>query len=84
MVPTVTFPPATPLTCQITAVLVDPVTAALNCVFAPSPRVIEAGVMVTEIPEATVTEADDDLLASACDTAVTVTIAGLGTAAGAV
>jgi hypothetical protein len=31
MVPTVELPPMTPFTCQLAAVLVEPVTVALNC-----------------------------------------------------
>jgi hypothetical protein len=31
IVPTVEFPPATPFTCQVTAVLEVPVTVAVNC-----------------------------------------------------
>ena len=71
------------MTCQVTAVLVVPVTLAVNCCVVPFCVVTLVG--VTEIPTTvTVTIAEPDLLLSVWFVAVTVTFAGLGTDAGAV
>src|SRR3981081_2319380 len=86
IVPTVELPPVTPFTCQVTAVLEVPVTVAVNCwVFAIGTEA-DAGATetLTWVGAVTVTVADADLVVSACDTAVTVTAAGLGPAEGAV
>ena len=47
MVPSALFPPASPLTSQLTAVLDAPVTAAVNCCGAPAGTFAEAGEMDT-------------------------------------
>jgi hypothetical protein len=49
IVPTVALPPATPFTCQVTAVFVVPVTVAVNWSVAPGLTVEEAPVTVTVI-----------------------------------
>jgi hypothetical protein len=49
IVPTVALPPVAPFTCQVTAVFVLPVTAAMNCLLALGLTVAEAGVTVTVI-----------------------------------
>ena len=75
-----------PVTLQVTAVLLLPVTAALNCCWAPVFSSTLAGETVTltcvldEI--VTVVEPDTDRFDK--DVAVTTTVAGLGTVAGAV
>ena len=46
IVPDWVFPPVTPFTCHVTAVLVDPVTVAWNCWVAPAARVTEVGEIV--------------------------------------
>src|SRR6185437_5835018 len=45
--PTVELPPLTPLTCQVTAVLVLPLTVAVNCCNANVAKVAVVGEMVT-------------------------------------
>src|SRR5947209_3537436 len=47
IVPVVEFPPETPSTPQVTAVLVEPETVAVNCCVAFATSVAEAGVMLT-------------------------------------
>jgi hypothetical protein len=47
IVPTVEFPPVTPLTCHVTAVLVVPVTVAANCCELPALTFAEVGDTVT-------------------------------------
>ena len=47
MVPTVELPPATPFTDQVTAVLVVPVTVAVNCTLVPAGVVESVGATVT-------------------------------------
>jgi hypothetical protein len=59
-----------------------PLTLAANCCVALRFSVACGGVTLTAT--VTVTLADPDLVESACDTAVTVTVAGFGTFAGAV
>src|ERR1700722_16552669 len=46
MVPVTAEPPGTPLTCQVTAVLVPPLTVAINCAVPPM-RIWEAPAIVT-------------------------------------
>src|ERR1700722_17918046 len=60
MVPVAAEPPTTPLTCQVTAVLLVPVTAAANCVVAPRcVCVAPLTVMVTAVaPELGVEEVE--------------------------
>jgi len=86
IVPTVEFPPVAPFTCQVTAVLEVPVTVAVNCCVFATCTDADAGATetLTCAWAVTVTAADADLVVSACDTAATVTVAGLGTAEGAV
>src|SRR5882757_4772451 len=86
IVPTVGLPPVTPLTCQVTAVLLVFCTVAANCCVPPAPTVADTGeiVTLTTAGGVTVTWAEADFVASAWDTAVTVTVAGFGTTAGAV
>src|SRR5256885_3430194 len=47
IVPTVALPPVTPLTCQVTAVLLVFCTVAVNCCVPPAPTVADAGEIVT-------------------------------------
>src|SRR5437762_8079343 len=86
IVPTVALPPVTPLTCQVTAVLLVFCTVAVNCCVPPAPTVADTGEIVTRTTAAgvMVTCAEADFVGSACDTAVTATVAGFGTTAGAV
>jgi hypothetical protein len=86
MVPTVELPPATPFTDQETAVLVVPVTVATNCTVVPAS--IDASVGETDTVAFTTgtviaTIAEPAGLVSAELTALIVTVAGLGTEAGA-
>lgn len=83
MVPSVELPPVVPFTCQVTAVLLIPVTMEVNCCVAPASTFTELGEMPIEVFAVMVTEAEADTEVSACETAVTVTVAGLGTVAGA-
>jgi len=50
MVPIIASPPFSPLTCQVTAVFVEPVTVALNCCVAPPATLAVVGEMVMETP----------------------------------
>src|SRR5438876_896764 len=86
IVPTVALPPLTPFTCQVTAVLAVFCTVAVNCWVPPVATVADSGeiVMLTAVADVIVTWAEADFVASAWDTAVTVTVPGLGTTAGAV
>jgi len=78
IVPTCELPPPTPFTCHCTAVLVEPVTVAVNCCV--TPEAIAAVLGETEIVTAgcplalMVTVALADLLPSAAGIAVTVTV----------
>jgi hypothetical protein len=79
MVPNCAFPPAMLFTCHCTAVFVEPVTAAVNCCVVPAVTVAIDGDTVTATPGEvvtgfTVTIALADLVESATDTAVTVTV----------
>src|SRR5213080_2634849 len=47
IVPTVALPPVTPLTCQVTAVLLVFCTVAVNCCVPPAPTVADIGEIVT-------------------------------------
>jgi hypothetical protein len=76
--------PTAALSDQRTDVLVLPVTVAKNCVAAPAVRLTDAGDMVTFTGATIVAEADADLVGSARLVAATATVAGVGTAAGAV
>ena len=73
-----------PETLQVTAVFVVPVTVAVNCCEAAVATFVEVGETETTTGAITVTVAEADLVGSACEVAVTVTVAGLGTALGAV
>jgi hypothetical protein len=87
----VIVPQATPVhpapeSVQVTALLVVPVTVAVNCCCAPVITDAVVGEMVTLTADADwmTTVADADLVGSATDVAVTITIADRGTVAGAV
>ncbi len=86
IVPTEEFPPWTPFTHHVTAVLEAFCTVAVNCWVAPRATLAVEGDTLTVIAggTVTVTEAEADLEESACETAATVTVAGVGTDAGAV
>ena len=84
IVPAAVFPPVTPFTCQVTAVLLVFCTVAVNCRVSPVLTVAEVGEIVTLTGPVIVTCAEPDLVVSACETAVTVTVAGFGTVPGAV
>ena len=76
-----------PLTCQFTAELEEPFTVAINCCVPKFATVAVLGETTTVPPEEAVvivTFAEPDFVASACEVAVTVTCAGLGTVDGAV
>jgi len=83
-VPTVALPPAIPFTLQVTAVFAVPVTVAVNCCVAPVTTEALVGLTVTATPETIVTDAEADLVGSNWLVAITVTVAGEGTADGAV
>src|SRR6266478_2107501 len=75
-----------PLTCQITAEQEEPFTVAINCCVPKFATVAVLGETNT-IPletAVTVTFAEPDFVASACEVAVTFTCAGFGTVDGAV
>ena len=78
--------PAHPLpeTFQMTALLLVPVTVAVNCCWPPTFTCAVDGETVTVGPDTTVTVAVADLLESATEVAVTVTVGGFGTTEGAV
>ncbi len=84
MVPQVAPLQPAPERLQETAVFVVPVTVAVNCRCAPVTTFAVVGETETATGGATVTVAEADLVTSACEVAVTVTVAGLGTALGAV
>jgi hypothetical protein len=84
IVPAAALPPTTPLTSQITPVFEAFDTVALNGCAPPGATTTEAGEMLTATwGNVMVTAADADALASTAETAVTLTVAGLGTEAGA-
>ena len=76
----------TPFTCQVTAVFPVFVTVAVNCCVALTGTLGIVGLTVTTITGAAVTVmvAASDLVPLAMEVAVSVTVAGLGTVAGAV
>lgn len=82
--PVAWLPPATPLTSQVTAVLVTPFTAAVNCWVVKIDTVAGLGLTVTATCCAMVTLAEPESELFADKTAVTVTVAGLGMVPGAV
>lgn len=86
IVPTVLLPAVTPFTCHVTAVLLVFFRVAVNCCVVPAVTLAVVGATETLITTelVTVTKAEADFVGSACETAVTVTVAGLGTVAGAV
>jgi hypothetical protein len=87
MVPTVASPPALPLTDHVTEVVAVFVTVAVNvCVPPDAGTLAVVGVTVTLIGGAwvIVTWADPERVGSSADVALTVTVAGVGTARGAV
>jgi hypothetical protein len=75
----------TPLSPQVTAVLLDPVTLAVNCCFAPVPTDGPLGEMLTlmELGAPIVTVVEPDIAPSISEVAVTVTLFGLGAVPGA-
>jgi len=85
MKPNCCVPPVVPLTCQFTALVEAPPMEAVNCCEPKLGRVTELGATVT-LPDAlvTVTAAEPECELLACEVAVMVTCAGLGTEAGAV
>ncbi|HKR31377.1 MAG TPA: hypothetical protein VJT08_12920 [Terriglobales bacterium] len=50
IVPLIASPPVALFTCQVTAVLVDPVIVAVNCCVAPPATLADVGEMVMETP----------------------------------
>jgi hypothetical protein len=84
IVPAVVLPPVMPLTCQVTAMFVELATVADIIWDEETVTVAPPGLTATVITGATVTCAEALLVVSAAETAVTVTVAGEGTAAGAV
>lgn len=87
IVPTVELPPLTPLTRQVTALLAVPLTVAANVCVADVDTVANDGVTATVMGGGVaeiVTDAVANWVGSAADTALTVTVAGDGTLAGAV
>ena len=86
--PTVLFPPATPLTCQVTAVFVVLLTVAVKDCVLPVWTLAVAGPTDTATGGGAVavmvTCAEPERVGSATDTAVIVTVADEGTVAGAV
>jgi len=88
MMPTLVFPPATPLTCQVTAVFVVLLAVAVkDCVLpvwtlavaGPTDAATGGGAVAVMV-----TCAEPERVGSATDTAVIVTVADEGTVAGAV
>jgi hypothetical protein len=72
-----------PFTFHVTVVSTALATVAVNCFVAPAATDADAGVSVTLTGATTLTLADPDRVASALETAVIVTVAGLGFEAGA-
>src|SRR5436190_1971488 len=85
IVPTVALPPVTPLTCQVTAVLLVFCTVAVNCCVPPAPTVADTGEIVTRTTAVgvMVTCAEADFVGSAWDTAVKIGRASCRESAGA-
>ena len=85
MVPTIALPPATPLTAHVTGVVVLPEIIVLNCNVFPRTRLTVIGVTVREVDAATrLTFAEADKVVFVCETAMIVTVVGLGRLKGAV
>ena len=88
MVPTEELPPGSESTSQVTEVFVLPETVAVNVWLCPLVRPTRLGLTVTETPPVdcvvTVIVVVADLVESATDLAVSVTVAGAGTVPGAV
>jgi hypothetical protein len=84
MVPQVEPEQPAPLRLQVTAVSEVPPTDAVNCCCDPVATCVTLGEMLTVIAGIIVALALPDFVESAEEVAVTVTSAGLGTAAGAV
>jgi hypothetical protein len=87
MNPTDWFPPVIPSTSQLTAMLGDPFTDAVNCCVPKFATEIALGDTLTELATAavvTVTVAEPVFELSFCEVAVTVTCGGFGTVVGAV
>lgn len=76
----------TPLSPHVTDVLLDPVTVAVNCCFAPAPTAGSLGETLTlmEPGDPIVTVAEPDTAPFMSEVAVTVTVFGLGAVPGAV
>src|SRR5271156_1451059 len=73
-----------PVRLQVTPVLLVPVTVAVNCRWSSVTTCTFVGEILTATGGTTVTAALADLLLSPAEVAVTVSVAGLGTALGAV
>jgi hypothetical protein len=73
-----------PDTLQLTALLVVPVTVAVNCLVSPANTCALVGEILTTTGVTTVTVAVPNLEGSASEVAVTIIVGGLGTALGAV
>jgi hypothetical protein len=87
MNPTDWFPPVIPSTSQLTAMLGDPFTDAVNCCVPKFATETALGDTLTELATAavvTVTVAEPVFELSFCEVAVTVTCGGFGTVVGAV
>jgi hypothetical protein len=87
IVPNVALPLVTPFTVQVTAVLLVPITVAVSPRLACAATLavgLEGMVMETSTPATIVKLTEADLLGSAMLVAVTLNVAGEGTAAGAV
>jgi len=84
IVPTVAFPPLTPLTCHVTAVFAVFPTVAVNCCVSEVTTVAVLGLTATVTGGVTVTVAVSDFVLSACEIALTVTGFDDGTEVGAV
>jgi len=82
--PVVWVPPVTPLTCQVTALLGAPFRLAVNCCVVKIATEIGFGLTVTATCCAIVIMAEPKSAGFAAETAVTVTVAGLGMELGAV
>src|SRR5437763_7561352 len=78
IIPTVALPPLTPLTCQVTAVLLVFCTVAVNCCVPPAPTVADTGEIVTRTTAVggMVTCAEADFVCSVCVTTATVPVPG--------
>lgn len=81
----VALPPVTPFTCQFAlGTGMAPTVVTVNCCVAPASTVTELGDTLKAEGMVTVTEADAEAVVSACETAVTMVVAGFGTVDGAV